>query len=185
MATDGRASVRHRCGQTIASLWRGAVVRQAVEHGGDARQALHIRRDLPADLQLVVCVAVGADHLLKRLRKPVAHTLGLVSGGDGVHQAHRVARVQAPRQRDAESIASKSKPARSGTAGCGAVPPMFAFIPAQKLTPCSFSNASSAARSRSAGRSWRPVDSAPRARRQPCARRSHPRNARRPCSLPP
>src|SRR3712207_8117040 len=54
----------------------------------DARQALHLRRRVPADLELVEGVAVGAGHLLQRLRQAVADALRLIRGGDRRSEEH-------------------------------------------------------------------------------------------------
>ncbi len=71
---------------------------QSVEDGGDAAQPVHVGANVAADLQLPPGVAVGRRDILQRLRQAVAHGIVRVGGGDRVHEAHRVARVDAVRR---------------------------------------------------------------------------------------
>ena len=76
----------------VAVERRAVVAGVAVEHGGDAREAVEIGRDVAAHLQLVVAAAVVAHDLLERLRQPVVDALAglLVGGDDRIDQPDRV-----------------------------------------------------------------------------------------------
>ena len=85
-----------------------------VEHGRDARQAIDVGVDVPADLQLEIAVAVSRDNLFQTLRQAVVDALAFRLGArERIDQADGVARVnRCGRLRLASSL-SKSNPARS------------------------------------------------------------------------
>ena len=81
----------------LIAVQRRVVAMQPVQHGGDAAEPVHIRFQVAADLQLPIGVAIGGGDLLQRLGQAIAHALLLVGCRDRVHQAHRVARMDAAR----------------------------------------------------------------------------------------
>ena len=77
-------------------------LRDAVEHRGDARQAIDVGIERARDLELEIAVAVGRDHLLQALRQAVVEPLaGEFRLRQRVDQTDGVAREDRRRRRKA------------------------------------------------------------------------------------